>query len=115
MRLDSISASPYLAVVEMSAVPHQFLLHADRGAGIVQPRPVGVTERVPANVVQLVPLGKGPTLFVHNRRLAVRIRTALADGSSALWTLNETPACRTKVILLCRRGVEVAAGDRAGE
>jgi len=38
-------------------VPHQFLLHADRCARIVQPRPVGVTERVPAYVVELAPLG----------------------------------------------------------
>lgn len=96
-------------------MPHQFLLHAHRGAGVVQPRPVDVTEGMPANVVQFLPLGKGPALFVHNRRLAVCIHAALADLSSAVWTLNETPACRTKIILLRRRGMEVTAGDRTGE
>jgi hypothetical protein len=70
---------------------------------------------VPANVVELVLRGNGPTLFVHNRRVAVCIHASLADLSSAVWTLNKTPSCWTKIILLRRRGKEVTAGDRTGE
>ena len=67
---------------------------------------------MPGDVVQLVPLRNCPTLFVHDRRLTVGIHTTLANRGSAVWTLDETPACWTKIVLLRRRGMEVAAGDR---
>ena len=34
------------------SVPHEFLLHSHRCPGVVQPRTVRVTERVPANFAE---------------------------------------------------------------
>lgn len=64
-------------------VPHQLLLHPDGRPGVVQPRPVGVAERVQAHIAQFAFRGKLLPLVMNGDRLALSIRTALADGGAA--------------------------------
>lgn len=96
-------------------MPHEFLLHADRCAGIVQPRPVGVTERMPAHIAQLAFPGELAPLRMNGDGFAIRSQAALPDCSTTLGVCNQTPASRTKIILLCRRSMKGATGDWARE
>jgi hypothetical protein len=47
-----------------------------------------VTERMPADVTHFASLGECLPLFVHSRRLLVRVLAALANLSSALGARN---------------------------
>ena len=95
-------------------VPHQFLLHA-YGARCRPATTLGVTERVPAHIAQFAPLGKLPPFCMNGDGVAIvsvqRLPIAVPhDGHE-----NQTPAGRTKAVLLRRERMEAAAGDRAGK
>jgi hypothetical protein len=58
-----------------------------------------VTKRVPADVVELAPLGHLPPFCMNGRSLAIRVRTTLLDRGPAFGTRTETPSGKAKIVL----------------
>jgi len=98
-------------------VAHQLLLHPYRSPGVVQPRTVGVPERMPTDAGVLP--GSIPALFVERETPAVRRRavgqTPDARSRTALRARHQAASSRTDIVLLDRGRVVVPPCGRAGK